>query len=595
MAEIKKYLDTTALGTLVDQIKAEDAKGLQASKDYADSLAKNYDVAGAAATAESNAKAYTDELANGQVKTNKEAIEKLNGDATVEGSVAKAVADAKAVIDADVDAVEAIANKNKEDIAAINNAETGILKQAKDYADAEDAKVEELVAGVAEDVANLTTYVGTIPEGATATDIVGYVQEKTAGIATDAALGELQAAVDVVEADVEAIKGDYLKAADKTELEGKITAEETRATEAEAGLASRIKAVEDDYLVEADKTELSNAIALKADQTALDAEKERAEGVEESLQNQINTIMNNPDAEGAINSINEFTKYVEEHGTIADGFRVDIDQNKADIVAEVKRAGEAESELAGRLDVLEAIDHEAYVAADTALKNELNGEIAKKADASALEAAVEALEGADAGLAERLADVEAVLGTGEGSVADQIASAKDEAIAAAAEDAANKDVVVLSEAQKYADGLNTAMEERVAGLEGASATHALKSDVEALAGRVTTAEGEIDTLQTEMDAVEKKASDNEAAIGTINTELAKKAAQADLEAAVARIAQNETDIEALEGVVADKAEQDDLDAAVARIAANETAIAANTSAINSFVAITPEEITGLFA
>lgn len=41
-----------------------------------------------------DAKAYTDELANGQVKLNKEAIEKLNGDSTVEGSVDKKIADA---------------------------------------------------------------------------------------------------------------------------------------------------------------------------------------------------------------------------------------------------------------------------------------------------------------------------------------------------------------------------------------------------------------------------------------------------------------------------------------------------------------------
>jgi hypothetical protein len=78
MAEIKKYLDATALGTLVEQIKAEDAKALQAAKDYSDGLATNYDEAGAAATAESNAKGYADQkvgaLADGQVKTNKEAI-----------------------------------------------------------------------------------------------------------------------------------------------------------------------------------------------------------------------------------------------------------------------------------------------------------------------------------------------------------------------------------------------------------------------------------------------------------------------------------------------------------------------------------------
>lgn len=45
------------------------------------------------------------------------------------------------------------------------------------------------------------------------------------------------------------------------------------------------------------------------------------------LQDQINTILSNPDAEGAINSITEFTAYINEHGEIAEGFRADIDAN----------------------------------------------------------------------------------------------------------------------------------------------------------------------------------------------------------------------------------------------------------------------------
>ena len=52
--------------------------------------------------------------------------------------------------------------------------------------------------------------------------------------------------------------------------------------------------------------------------------------------------MNNPDTEGAINSINEFTQYVEEHGEIAEGFRIDIDANRDAIAAEVARATAAE-------------------------------------------------------------------------------------------------------------------------------------------------------------------------------------------------------------------------------------------------------------
>lgn len=366
----------------------------------------------------------------------------------------------------------------------------------------------------------INTFIGSLPEGATATTIVGYINEKTNGIATDAALGELQDAVDAIEAD-------YLKAADKTELEGKITAEENRATGIENGLADRIAAIEADYLVEADKyddtalvgrvaaieadyltsaneTALNSAIALKVAQADYDAKVEEIKGTTDNLQTQINTIMNNPDTEGVINSINEFTQYIADHGAIADGFRADIDQNKTDIATEASTARAAEEALAGRLAILEAIDHEAYIAADTALKNELTGEINKKADASALTQEIADREAADAALSGRLAAVEGLLTGGEGSVGEQIEAAKQEAIDAAADalaeaktelegkiadaatNAANMDAVVLAnaqaytdtakaEAKTYADGLNTTMDGRVSALEAIGHEHANKA------------------------------------------------------------------------------------------------------------------------
>lgn len=594
MAEIKKYLDAVALGTLVDKIKAEDAKALQAAKDYADGLAKNYDAAGSAATAESNAKKYTDELANGAVKTNTEAIAKLNGGADVEGSVKKAVADAKGVLEGQISGVDAKADKNAEDIAAINNTENGILAQAKAYADAEDAKVEQLVAGVDGKVDELSDYVGTFTHE-TAKTVVEYVDAKTSGIASESVVSALTDRVTQAEKDIDAIEADYLKAADKTELSNAIAAEKSRAEGVEGGLEERLAAVEADYLVEADKTELQGKIDLKADKTALEEEVTRAKGVEEGLQNQINLIMNNPDTENVIDSITEFTEYIAEHGEIAEGFRTDIDKNKEDIAAEVKRAGEAEAALSGRLDALEDIDHDAYVAADSAMKTELEGKIALKADATALAEAVEALEGVDADFEERIAAMEGQLGDGEGSVADMIATAKQEAIDAAAAAADTKDAEILRQAKAYADEEDAKIESRVDALETASATHALASDLETLAGRVTTAEGKVTTLEGEMDAVEALAAANKAAHEANAAAIALKASQADLEAAVGRIAANEGAISGLNDTVAGKADQDDLDAAVLRIAANESAIAANTSAINSFTPITSAEVEALFA
>lgn len=444
MANTKKYVSLDKLSLYDEKIKKfmadADDVALASAKAYADGLAKNYEAAGTVATAQA-------------------ALQK-NIDA-VQANVDTAAA-AAATAQGEVDALE--------------------------------------------------TLVGTLPSGTAATSVVDYVNLKTAGIATDAALGELNNQVTGLQGVVNGITADYLKGADKTELADLITAEANRADAAEKANAAAIKAVTDDYLKGADKTELQGAIDgvaedvaeiagdylkaadktelqgkidLKAAQTALDAEIERATGVEEGLQNQINLIMNNPDTKDVIDSIAEFTQYVADHGTIADGFRTDIDKNKGDIAAEVKRAGEAEAALSGRLDVLEAVDHDAYVAADTALKNELNGEIAKKADATALTAAVEALEGADADIIERVAAVEKQLGDGEGSVTDLIADAKqeavDSAVATAAADATAKASAAETAAKGHADGLNTAMDARVQALEAIDHDHANKAELDLIA------------------------------------------------------------------------------------------------------------------
>lgn len=62
------------------------------------------------------------------------------------------------------------ANDNKTAIEAINNADTGILATAKSYADERDAVVQG-------EIDALETLVGTLPESATATDVVGYAEE----------------------------------------------------------------------------------------------------------------------------------------------------------------------------------------------------------------------------------------------------------------------------------------------------------------------------------------------------------------------------------------------------------------------------------
>lgn len=132
MAE-KKYIDLAGLTHYDEKIKAvidsKDAAALKSAKDYADGLAVNYDAAGTAET-------KVNELANGQVKTNTEAIATLNGGANTEGSVAKAVADAKAGLETKISAVDAKAVAAQ---AAADN--------AKNAADAVDAKVGAVPEG----------------------------------------------------------------------------------------------------------------------------------------------------------------------------------------------------------------------------------------------------------------------------------------------------------------------------------------------------------------------------------------------------------------------------------------------------------------
>lgn len=160
MAETKKYLDLTGLGKYDVKIKThideKDAATLQGAKTYADSLASNYDPAGSAATAKTEAveaaKAYTD----GEV-----------------GKVNTTVADVKNTADKGV-------------------ADAATAKLAADAADAKAAAV--------------TTLVGTLPEDAGVATVVAYVDKKTEGMASDALIKQLQTTVGQHTTDISGLK-----------------------------------------------------------------------------------------------------------------------------------------------------------------------------------------------------------------------------------------------------------------------------------------------------------------------------------------------------------------------------------------------------
>lgn len=343
MAEVKKYLDNLAAEELVKQIKAEDEKVKAAAQAYSDGLADNYDPAGSAATAQQNAKDYTD------------------------GEITK---------------VNASVKSNKDAIDAINNEETGILAQAK-------ADAKEKADAVNAKVTALDKKVGVLPTGVDikATTVIEYVDEKVTKVNTDASA--LTERVTQAEKDIDAIEADYLKAADKTELEGKITTVDGKV----------------DTVSEKVTTLIGN-----------DADKSVRTIANEELTKQLIP----DDAKDSLDTLQEIAAWIQSHPDDASA----MNQAIQDLQALVGTIPE---------EVTDATTIVAY--------------IQKLVTAEETRA-----KGVEGGLDTRLKAVEGKLGDGDDSVSAQIATAKQEAIDAAATDATKKANKALEDAKTYVNG-----------------------------------------------------------------------------------------------------------------------------------------------
>lgn len=453
MADSKKYVDLGALTHYDEKIKtlidAKDATTLQSAKDYADSLAGNYDAAGTAQT-------LVDALAGGAVKTNTDAIAKLNGAASVEGSVAKAVADAKTDLEAKITAAD-----NK--------------------------------AGAAQTAADdLKTYVGTIPTSAAAKDVVSYVDEKTAGIATDASLAALTARVGTAEGKI-------------TTAEGNINTLQTDVDAVEAKVTTLIGN-------DASKSVRTIANEELTKQLIPDNAKESLD----TLQEIANWIQSHPDDASAMSAAIEALKT--KVGDIPEG------ATATTVVAYIKELVDAEKTRA---------------------------------------------TGVEDGLDTRVKAIETKLGDGEGSVTSQITTAVNaEKSAREAADTAIEAKVTAAQA-KADDNAKS-----IATLTTTVGTKAAQTDLDALAGRVTTAEKDIDDLQAAI-----------AADGKVTAAIADaKKAGTDAQTTADK---NKTDLAALTTTV--NGHGTTLSAQGDRITVLETKVG------EGFVAITNTEIDNLFA
>ena len=372
-----------------------DAKGAAsaaetAAKSYADGLAKNYDAVGSAAQALTDAKTYVDGFTGGKTVSDSISDTIKNYSTTEQMNTAIATAKGEAVthanglntaMDARVAALELIdhTHSNLEALEGINAAKidawSAAEENAKKYANNLDMnmnqRVEALEAKFGDGEGNVEAQIAAAVAGEAAlresADAGLQAQIGTASEEGKAATG-LHARIE----ELESLVGDD-KVSDA--IEAAVKVERERAQGIEEDLEIRLAEVEADFLTSADK---------------------------EALQTQINTIMSNPDAEGAINSINEFTQYINDHKPVAEAFRTDINKNAADIAAEVKRAGEAEAELQGTIN---------GIAADL---ESLEGVVAKAADLTDLAGRVTTVEGKVTALEGEMDDAQAAIEALEG-------------------------------------------------------------------------------------------------------------------------------------------------------------------------------------
>lgn len=165
-------------------------------------LADTYEEKGAATAALTNAKAYTDTLANGAVAQNTAAIAAIKDGTTIDS-----FADVESVVNANAEAAEAAAAQ--------------ALTDAKAYADGKDAAIaaaQKSGTDAQADVDALEEVVGAVEEGKT---VVQMIEDAK----TAATYDDTQVKADIAQnaAAIAEIEKDYLKAADKTALQEQIT------------------------------------------------------------------------------------------------------------------------------------------------------------------------------------------------------------------------------------------------------------------------------------------------------------------------------------------------------------------------------------
>lgn len=276
------------------------------------------------------------------------------------GSVTNAIADAKkAGTDAAAAAATAQATaESKTTMAEVEAKNYATKTEAQGYADAKDAAIaaaKKAGDDAQTDVDALEAKVGTVPNDKTVVEMIADAQ--TAATYDDTAIKNR----------ISTIEGDYLKAADKTALQSSIDAEKNRAEGIENGLRTDVDAIKADYLKTKDKTELSKAI----------------QGVKDDVDAFFNAADVGADA---IDTLKELQDYINTHGEAAATLTTKV----GNLETTVGKAAEGDNPATGL--VKSVADNTSAIAAENSRAEAKEAELAA-ADATNLQAAKDYADG----------------------------------------------------------------------------------------------------------------------------------------------------------------------------------------------------------
>ena len=380
-------------------------------------------------------------------------------------------------------------------IDAINNVNTGILKQAKDYADGKNAAIQaaqDAADAAQADVDALAGKVGEVPADKT---VIGLIADaKKAGTDAAAAVETEKGRAEGVEAGLRidlGEKGDTASAegsafARIAQVKADLASEAATARAAEQANAAAAKAAQDD--VDALEVKVGKADDTKDKATvygAIAAEKARAMAAEKKAQDQadtnkaaITTLNANKETVGSVDY--KIDQAIAKVNTAAEGLgsRVSTLETKVGSDKDTAAAdGSLYARVAQNVKDIDAIEKDYLKTADkTALQNAINVEKGRldafMADADVSAQAVDTLK-----------EIQSYI-TKDGTAAAQMT--KDIAANKTAIDAINNETTgILAKAKKYADDQDDALHEAITGEIGT----AKQGAIDAAAADATTKVG----------------------------------------------------------------------------------------------------------